>query len=144
MLRFNRETDYAIRVLLALAKYPPGEIIPSGDIRQEMYLPESLSLQIISRLVHLDLVKSYPGRNGGIQLAHPSAEITLYDVITGMEGRVSFSSCLEADQHCQLEPDCPIQAYWISLQDTLDRELKQVTIQQLSKDFSLSGSKKVK
>jgi Rrf2 family protein len=144
MLRFNRKTDYAIRVLLALAKYPPGEIIPSGVIREKMYLPKSLSLQIISRLAHLELINSYPGRSGGIQLAHPPAEITLYDVITGMEGSISLSACLEEDHQCQLEPDCTIQAYWKRLQGTVERELKQANIQQLSKDFSLSAIEKVK
>jgi Rrf2 family protein len=144
MLRFNRETDYAIRVLLALAKYPQGEIIPSGVIRQEMYLPESLSLQIIARLAHLNLIKSYPGRSGGIQLAQPPAEITLYDVISGMEGPVSLSDCLEENHPCQLEPDCPIQSYWKGLQVKLEQELKDANFQQLSKTYSRSTREQVK
>lgn len=136
MLRFNRETDYAIRVILALAKYPPGEIIPSGVIRQEMILPKSFSLQIISRLVHLNLIKAYPGRNGGIQLAQPPAEITLYDVIYGMEGPIYLSECLEEDHHCQLEADCPVQEYWKGLQKKMEIELKEADFQKLAETTS--------
>jgi len=136
MLRFTRKTDYAIRVILALAKYPPGEIIPSGVIRQEMFLPESLSLQIISRLARLNLIKAYPGRNGGIQLAHPPAEITLYDVICGMEGPISIAECLEEDHHCQLEPDCPVQESWKILKRKMEAELKEINFHQLAKTTS--------
>ena len=91
MLRISRETDYAIRVILALAKYPPDRIVPSAVIREEMHLPESLSLQIISRLAHLQLINTYPGRKGGIQLAHPPGEINLYQVVSGMEGPLVLS-----------------------------------------------------
>jgi Rrf2 family protein len=133
MLRVNRETDYAIRVILALATYPPGEIIPSAVIRQEMLLPESLSVRIISQLAHLNLIKSYPGRNGGIQLARPSAEITLYDVIRGMEGPLTLSECLEEGSHCELSPHCPVQEYWVDLRKRLTGDLKSVNFQNLSK-----------
>jgi len=144
MLRFNRETDYAIRVILALAKHAPGEIIPSGEIQQEMLLPKSLSLQIISRLVHLNLIRSYPGRKGGIQLAHPPAEISLYDVILGMEGPLSLSECLEEDHHCQLEPDCPVHGYWVSLQSKIVQELKEADFQQLVESTPHPIEKQVK
>lgn len=144
MLRFNRETDYAIRVILALAKYPPGEIIPSGVIRQEMFLPKSLSLQIISRLAHLDLIKTYPGRKGGIQLAHPPSEINLYDVISGMEGPLFLSDCLEGTLLCPLAPDCPVQEYWKKLQGKIEQELRRADFEKLAKTTPHSTTMPVK
>lgn len=144
MLRLNRETDYAIRVILALAKRPPGVIIPSAVIRQEMFLPESLSLQIISHLAHLNLINSYPGRNGGIQLAHPASEITLYDVIRGLEGPLYLSECLEEDHQCQLEPGCPVQEYWIGLQTKIEQELKETDFEKLSKTIPQYITEQVK
>lgn len=138
MLRINRETDYAVRVILALAKYPPGKIISSAVIRQEMVLPESLSLQIISRLAHLNLIKSYPGRSGGIRLARSPAEITLYDVVYGMEGPLILSECLEEVFHCQLEPDCPIRKYWIMLQGKIKKDLEEINFQELVESISRS------
>ena len=144
MLRLNRETDYAIRVILALAKRPPGEITPSAVIRQEMLLPESLSLQIISHLAHLNLIKTYPGRNGGIQLAHPAAEITLYDVVHGLEGPLYLSQCLEEGHQCQLAPGCPVQDYWKELRGKIEKELKGTNFQNLSETVPQGSTEQVK
>jgi Rrf2 family protein len=134
MLRVNRETDYAIRVILALAEYPSGEIVPSAQIRQQMQLPESLSLQIIARLAKLELIKTYPGRKGGIQLAHPPAEISLLDVIEGIEGPLILSDCLEVGHSCSLAPGCPVQSYWVGLQGRLAGELASVNFEKLLED----------
>jgi len=131
LLRINRETDYAIRVILALAEYPGEEIVPSSVIRQQMQLPESLSLQIISRLAKLHLINSYPGRNGGIQLAQPPSEISLLDVIQAMEGPLVLSDCLDESHTCSLAPTCPVQRYWIGLQSRIEGELAKVNFQEL-------------
>ena len=132
MLRINRETDYAIRVILALAKYPPDQIITSAVIQREMHLPEALSLQIISRLANRGLVKTYPGRNGGIQLAQAPAEISLREVVEAMEGPLTISYCLTDDHTCSLAPDCPVQGCWEDLQEKINRELEEVNFQILS------------
>lgn len=144
MLRFNRETDYAIRVILALAKYPAGAIITSGTIRREMLLPDSLSLQIISRLVHLGLIKSFPGRNGGIQLARPPSEISLFDVINGMEGPLLLSDCLQEDHHCQLAPACPVQGFWMGLQGKIEQELMGTDFLKLAETIPQQKPQQVK
>jgi Rrf2 family protein len=131
VLRISRETDYAIRILLALAKNPGGDIIPSAVIRKEMEIPESLSLQIVSRLAHLNFIHTYPGRNGGIQLAINPADLNLYQVISTYEGPLILSECLDEGHFCALAPDCPVQRSWIKIQKTLRRELEAINFQQL-------------
>jgi Rrf2 family protein len=132
MLRINLETDYAVRVILALAEYPAEEIIPSAIIRKKMLLPESLSLQIVSRLAHQNLIKTFPGRNGGIQLARPPAEISLHDVVNAMEGPITLSDCLGEGHICQLAPSCPVQGYWKNLQSKIVQDMKETDFLKLS------------
>ena len=136
MLRIIRETDYAIRVILALAKYPPDEIVPSAVIRERMLLPEALSLQIISKLAHHQLINTYPGRNGGIQLAQSPGDITLFEVVNLMEGPLVISECLEDDHLCELSPRCPVQGKWIHLQKVIQYELQAITFKILLEESS--------
>lgn len=132
MFRINRETDYAIRVILSLAKRPPGTITPSAEIRQEMDLPESLSLQIISGLVKHGFLNSFPGRSGGIQLSAPAREISLLDLITSCQGPLEIAECLDQPGICRRTEHCPVRTTWRNIRHKLESELNQVNFQTLA------------
>ena len=76
--------------------------------------------------------------------SYPTAEITINDVIVGMEGPICFSECREEDLQCQLEPGYPVQEYWKSPQGKIERERKQVDFEKLVKTTPHSGSNPVK
>ena len=76
--------------------------------------------------------------------SYPPAEITLHDVIVGMEGPICFSEWLEVDHQCQLEPGYPVQEYWKGLQGKIKRERNQVDFEKLVKTTPHSGSNPVK
>jgi Rrf2 family protein len=134
VLRVNRETDYAIGTIISLAEYSPNEIVPSARIREQMEVPKSLSLQIISRLVKPQIIHTYPGGNGGIQLAPAPSRISLLDVIKAMEGPLSLASCLDNNQECSLAPGCTVQRYWIGLQARIEEDLASINFQELLKN----------
>ena len=91
MLRINRQTDYAVRVLLALAKKPPETRLSTAEIREEMLIPKSVSLRIVADLARGGFIKTFPGRDGGIKLAHP-AENRLQNRPAGQSRRFSVSA----------------------------------------------------
>ena len=62
MLKINRQTDYAVRVILALAKRGEGARLSSADIQQEMLIPKSLMLRIVAQLSRDGLLNTFPGR----------------------------------------------------------------------------------
>jgi DNA-binding IscR family transcriptional regulator len=43
MIRINRQTDYAIRVVLSLAKREPNLRVSTTEAQQEMLIPPSLA-----------------------------------------------------------------------------------------------------
>ena len=52
MLKINRQTDYAVRILLALAKQGQGARLSSAVIQQEMLIPAALMPRIRCRWCH--------------------------------------------------------------------------------------------
>ena len=52
MLKINRQTDYAIRVVLALAKKGENARLSSADIQQDMLIPKSFMSRIVAHLAH--------------------------------------------------------------------------------------------
>src|SRR5512142_1882427 len=136
MIRINRQTDYAVRVLLALAKQGMETRVPTPAIQKEMLIPGALMRRIVAELARAQLIKTYPGRDGGITLARPAAEITLRDVVEAFEGPILLSECLEArsEADCPFRANCPVSSKWGRVQVAMLRELAAISFEQLARE----------
>ena len=132
MLRISRETDYAIRVLLALARRKPGEMVLSREIQEEMDIPKPMAARVIARLGREGFVISTQGRKGGIRLARPPKEITLRQVVTALERAFTISECLVDPNLCPFEEHCPVRRRWARLQALILHELEKTTFADLA------------
>jgi DNA-binding IscR family transcriptional regulator len=43
MIRINRQTDYAVRFILSLARREEGKRVSTAEIRKEMLIPPALA-----------------------------------------------------------------------------------------------------
>lgn len=135
MFKVNRRTDYAVRVGVALARFPAGTRLPTQVVQQEMCIPGPFLHRIISELSRAELIETYPGPSGGIQLARSAAEITLFDFIQAMEGPLCLSDCLQQPQECPLSRDCPVRGRWGRLQRLLLQELQRTSLADLAAEL---------
>ncbi|HNO93765.1 MAG TPA: Rrf2 family transcriptional regulator [Anaerolineales bacterium] len=134
MFRVNRQTDYAVRVVLALAKKPQGTRLPTAEIGREMLIPPSLLQRIVAELANGGYIKTQPGRDGGISLAHLPSEITLLQVVEHFEGNLVISDCILKEGDCPFETKCPVSCQWKRLNDLLIAEMSRITFEQLVED----------
>ena len=133
MFRITRETDYAIRIILALAKQPPETVISSAVVRREMLIPTALSQRIVAKLAQAGVINTYPGRNGGIQLAYPASEITLRQVVEIFDGPIVVSDCLTGGaDYCPFSGTCPVQNRWGRLRAVIAKELESTNFDELA------------
>jgi len=138
MLRINRQTDYAVRVVLALAKQTGGARLSSSAIQQDMLIPPAFMSRIVAKLARAGLVKTFPGREGGLSLPRPASQITLKDVVEAFEGPLLLSECLqvEAEQDCPFQSNCPVSSKWGRVQAAMLREMAAVTFESLVQESS--------
>jgi Rrf2 family protein len=136
MLRINRQTDYAVRVILALAKRSPGSRLSTAEIQQEMLIPRAFMARIVAQLSHQGLVSTFPGREGGVSLPRPAARITLKDVVEAFEGPVLLSECMQvkSEDDCPFRSNCPVRSKWGRVQVAMLREMASVTFEELAKE----------
>ena len=134
MLRINRQTDYAVRVILALAKREPGTRLSSSAIQQEMLIPPSFMARIVAKLAQDGLVVTFAGRDGGLSLSRPPEAITLKDVLEAFEGPVMLSECMEAhgEDDCPFRSNCPVRTKWGRAQVAFMRELASISFADLA------------
>lgn len=134
MFRVNRQTDYAVRVVLALSKKPQGTRLPTSEIAREMLIPPALVQRIVAELANGGFIKTQPGREGGIRLAHKPSEITLLQIVERFEGPIILSDCILKEGDCPFENKCPVSCQWKRLNDLLIAEMSRVTFEQLVED----------
>jgi Rrf2 family transcriptional regulator, iron-sulfur cluster assembly transcription factor len=134
MLRINRQTDYAVRVILALAKRGEETRLSSATIQREMQIPVSFMGRIVAQLAQAGLVKTFAGRDGGLQLPRPAAEITLRDVVETFEGPLLLSECMQAKEEadCPFQANCPVRTKWGRVQVAMLREMASITFADLA------------
>ena len=138
MIRITRQTDYAIRVVLALAKAGTDTMLSSAKIQDETLIPKALSARIIANLAKGRFIVTYPGRDGGLTLARPAVEINLREIVEYFEGNFLVSECLHGCGSCPLDHSCPIRTRWGRLQSLILSELERTNFAELAQEAALS------
>ncbi|HKJ37876.1 MAG TPA: Rrf2 family transcriptional regulator [Anaerolineales bacterium] len=136
MLKINRQTDYAVRVVLALAQRGQGVRLSTAEIQQEMLIPKALMTRIVAQLAREGLVNTFPGRDGGLMLPRPASQISLKDVVEAFEGPILLSECLQVkgEDDCPFLSNCPVRSKWGRVQVAMMREMASITFEDLAQE----------
>lgn len=121
-MNITRETDYAVRCVLYLAKHHDGVAIVD-DIAREMEIPKSFLAKILQKLARAGIVKSTRGVKGGFRLALAPSDISLLRVIEAIQGPLCLNLCLIDDKHCRRSTFCSVHPAWVEIQKTVAKEL---------------------
>lgn len=132
MFRINRKTDYAVRVMVCLARRPAGTRLATQIVQNEMLVPHAFLQRIVADLSRAELIYTFAGPNGGLQLARPPHEISLRQIWEALEGPMLISDCLNSCGDCPLENDCPVRPHWQGLQAMIVRDLDSTNLDALA------------
>ena len=132
MFRVNRQTDYAIRMLLSLAKREVGIRASTTEIQKEMVIPHSFAQRVVANLARGSFILTYPGRDGGMTLARPAREINLRQLLEHFETHLFVSECNSTEGICPIGANCPICSQWEKLHKIMAEELEQINFEYLA------------
>ena len=134
MIRINRQTDYAVRFILSLARRDDGKRVSTAEVRKEMLIPPALAQRIAADLARGNFINTFPGRDGGLILSRPPREINLRQIVEHFEGKFFISDCLVDGGDCPFDNKCPVRFRWTRLQSQIVQELEQITFEDLAQD----------
>lgn len=93
MIQISAKTEYACLAVLDLAAtYASGEPLQVRRIAAAHGIPAGFLVQILLQLKTAGLVVSTRGAAGGYRLARPPAEISVWDVMSIIDGEVRSPS----------------------------------------------------
>ena len=122
---------YALRVMLDLADQAEG-YLSLKEIADRQQISVKYLESIAAILNRSGLVRSQRGKDGGYCLARPAGEITAAQVLRLTEGTLSPVACPSLEGNpCQRAETCKTLPLWQVLDETIDRTLSSVTLEDL-------------
>jgi Rrf2 family protein len=88
-MKMTRATAYALKALVYLAQQKSSEPIPSHVMAAATRgIPKLFLLKCLLRATSAGLLRSVKGPNGGYTLARPAKQISVLEIIEGVDGPV--------------------------------------------------------
>ncbi len=126
----KRETDYAVRAVLHIARAENG-IATVNEVAEAQSIPRDFTAKILQRLTRAGILESIRGVKGGYKLKRPPTQVSLFDVLEAMEGPTSLNLCVLSGDLCDRTPDCPVHPFWVEISEELAGRLKEVTFEKI-------------
>ena len=103
-MRLTLHTDYAFRVLMALAR-APDQVKSVDDLAREFGVSKNHLMKVAQNLTAGGFIATVRGRNGGLRLAMAPGDINLKAVALHMEPDFNIAGCF-GDEACSFLPRC--------------------------------------
>ena len=109
-----------------------GGPLKREQIAQAQQIPIAFLQNILMEMRHAELVEAMRGREGGIRLARPAAEITVADVVRAVSGplatvRGTRPPAVEYNAAAE-----PLREVWVALRANIRAVLERVTLADLA------------
>ncbi len=140
----RRNTDYALRLMISLARHGEDASVSTRALADEQDVPYQLACKLMQQLHSARLVESVMGAKGGFRLARRPAETSLLDVVEVIQGRLSLNRCLINDACCPRKESCPVRARMGELQSRMDQYMGGVTLEDLIRTQETGAASEVK
>ena len=117
----SKRTDYATRVVLALAIDDGAGPISAEELARRVAAPPSVVEQVMPVLRTAGIVRSERGAHGGYKLNKAPAEIVLERVVRLFEGQLAPIGCATRShpEPCPMSVECSLRFVWEDVRDRM-------------------------
>ena len=127
MLRLSKLTDYAVVVLVRLARC--DEVQTAPGIATATGIPEPTVSKVLKALASGGLVASQRGARGGYRLMRSLNDVPVSAVITAIDGPIALTACVEGSVGgCEAENLCPVRGRWDPVNEAIQAALSAITL----------------
>lgn len=128
-MTFNRECEYALKGMAALAAGAGPRPLMLSEIAAREELPLSFLSKIFQKLLKHGLVISRRGVERGYTLAREARAIPLRSILEAIEGPDLFTRCLFSYHRCGEENPCLLHCAWRDVRPQVQAAFERTTLQ---------------
>ncbi len=137
----TKNTDYAIRALLALAARK-GSYVSARSIATEHDIPYQFLRGLLQEMIRHDLIVSKEGVQGGFMMKQDPDTISVTQLIEIFQGKVQMSECMFRKQICGNRARCVLRHEIMRIDQVVQSEFEKVTIGKLMRDLQAANQVK--
>ena len=119
-MRFQKTTEYAIRVMVYLADNIDGRY-SVNHLHQQMHT-----------MAKSKLVNVTQGKQGGYRIIKNLENIYLYHIIDAVEGLDNYTRCVLGFPQCSDETPCSLHKIWLVRQQSIKDMIYETTLADLN------------
>lgn len=135
---FSKACEYGIRAMIHIAhQSQKGNRVSLKDVAKAIDSPVAFTAKILQSLAKEDLIISIKGSGGGYELMNEqTTAITLYNVVSSIDGDKIFSKCGLGLSECNEAKPCPVHFQFKSIRDDLNEMLQSTTVMDLATELN--------
>lgn len=126
-MNFSKTTSYAITVLHYLAKQNNTRY-SAKELNISLQIPWPYLRQLLTSLKKEGFLESSKGRFGGFILSRKPEEISLADIVTAIEGKEIFNTCIMGFTTCPFDKKCAMHDAWAATRANMIDVLKTTNL----------------
>jgi Rrf2 family protein len=130
-MQLTRAADYAVRVMIHLARQPEGTVVSKTLLAKAAEAPESFLSKILQSLARAGLIQARRGTVGGFSLLPLGAGASLLGVVEAIDGPIALNLCLTSGVPCHRHSECVAHGVWVRAQSAMLAVLREAKISEL-------------
>ncbi|ANJ67824.1 hypothetical protein A9404_10930 [Halothiobacillus diazotrophicus] len=117
-MQLNQQTDYALRVLIFLAREAQRaekatdeslRLVTIREIADFYRISHNHLMKVVTRLTDQGFIQAQRGRGGGLRLGADGLAINIGQVVRTMEGSWQMAACFGPDNTCPIQGNCQLE-----------------------------------
>lgn len=128
----SKKCTYGIRALLELLSVFPNGKMTIRDIAERTGISKKFLDQLLLLMKREGILESKKGSNGGYFLAKPPEQITMYSIITALNGPLYISDCMAPFHNCIKKNICRVQQFSQEIQELIEGYSRKTTLKQMA------------
>jgi len=141
-MQLTKQTDYAFRVLMALAATQNQPLLQIQKIVDQFQISKSHVTKIVQKLAHHGYIEAVRGQKGGIRLAKSLPQIQLREIVELMENNLEAVNCNEP--MCLIRTHCQLKAHLQQATQQYLKYLESITLADIMSSTLIQEFGKIK
>ena len=136
-MKLSTRCRYGTRAMIEIARLSKNGPVKRSDLAKSQVISPSKLENILIPLKTQNLIRTIRGANGGFTLDKSPENITMFQIVTALEGSIAPAHCVKDDEGCGRIGHCIARKFWLDFYEVQVNCLKATSLQSL---LDLEGS----